>query len=164
MVIADDLVQWAPGYELLLCCHICYMYTFIPTSRSPMINILSQLYRDVIFHVFHHLSYFQDPLADPWILPMIQGYVQIELCDLDLDDPDDASEILNRRSPSPIPKEPITFNITLISRRCRYRAGGYIKLFVFLWWWYDMAMLFHITGTLWGESTSNWWIPLTQGQ
>ena len=36
------------------------------------------------------------------------------------------------------------------------------------WWWQDMEKLFtlmlHITGPLWGESTSDWWIPLIKGQ
>ena len=31
-------------------------------------------------------------------------------------------------------------------------------------WRHHCIKTFHITGPLWGESTSHWWIPLTKGQ
>jgi hypothetical protein len=73
----------------------------------------------------------KDALADPWIVPIIQGYVQIEMCSLEYDMEDAMSDNSNRRSPSPAPpstpKDPIEYKISLISRRSRYRAGTRYK-------------------------------------
>ena len=53
----------------------------------------------------------------------------METCALDPDDPDDQGEVMPQQPTSPIapPKELIEFNITLISRRSRHRAGTRYK-------------------------------------
>lgn len=59
-------------------------------------------------------------------MPIVQGYVQIENCQVNLNDPDDVWESLGTRSPSPVPpaaQELIEYKISLISRRSRHRAG-----------------------------------------
>ncbi|KAL1137682.1 hypothetical protein AAG570_009378 [Ranatra chinensis] len=59
--------------------------------------------------------FFQNPLAKAWVLPIIQGFVQIEHFQLELDP----------ASPQNGKKE--SFTISLISRRSRYRAGTRYK-------------------------------------
>ena len=72
----------------------------------------------------------KDPLADPWIIPVIQGFVQIENCKVNLNNPDDMWDSFGARSPSPIPPgadDVIEYKITLLSRRSRHRAGSRYK-------------------------------------
>ncbi|KAK2163401.1 hypothetical protein LSH36_80g06058 [Paralvinella palmiformis] len=73
----------------------------------------------------------KDPLADHWIVPIIQGYVQMEMCTLDFGDELGSSQSL--RSDKQVddykssPMSEIQFSISLISRRCRFRAGTRYK-------------------------------------
>lgn len=61
---------------------------------------------------------FQNSLCDPWILPIIQGYIQIEDCRVDvghfLDDEDKG-------------KQYEIFTLCILSRRSRFRAGTRYK-------------------------------------
>jgi hypothetical protein len=69
---------------------------------------------DRFFFNRHMLSFLndQDPNARPWLIPVIQGFVQIERC----------------RLPAADPLEPeIQFDLALISRRSRHRAGTRYK-------------------------------------
>ncbi|CAH1279100.1 unnamed protein product [Diabrotica balteata] len=59
----------------------------------------------------------ENPLCDPWILPIIQGYIQIEDCKVEMDR--DLIEAKEKRYD--------TFTLCLISRRSRYRAGTRYK-------------------------------------
>ncbi|CAH0554343.1 unnamed protein product [Brassicogethes aeneus] len=59
-----------------------------------------------------------NPLCDPWILPVIQGYIQIEDCKVDFG-PD---------VPTPDPdKNYDVFTLCILSRRSRFRAGTRYK-------------------------------------
>ncbi|CAH1115746.1 unnamed protein product [Psylliodes chrysocephalus] len=59
----------------------------------------------------------ENPLCDSWILPIIQGFIQIEECKVDMDrDLVDVND-----------KNYDTFKLCLISRRSRYRAGTRYK-------------------------------------
>ncbi|XP_077992245.1 phosphatidylinositide phosphatase SAC2-like [Glandiceps talaboti] len=60
--------------------------------------------------------------ADHWILPIIQGYVQIEPCRLDFTEDKTTPE-----EELPLFKDPVEFTLTIISRRSRYRAGTRYK-------------------------------------
>ncbi|XP_070539882.1 phosphatidylinositide phosphatase SAC2-like isoform X2 [Ptychodera flava] len=60
--------------------------------------------------------------ADHWIVPIIQGYVQIEQCKLDFTEDKTTPE-----EELPFFKEPLDFTLTLISRRSRHRAGTRYK-------------------------------------
>ena len=51
-------------------------------------------------------------------LPVIQGYVQVETCSFTYDD-----EWPNMEKDREKPLDSINFNITIISRRSRFRAG-----------------------------------------
>ena len=65
----------------------------------------------------------QSDLSSHWILPIIQGFVQMETCCMDFEEE-------RRSSPGSSPDfnntfrmEPLSYNINLISRRSRHRAG-----------------------------------------
>ena len=66
----------------------------------------------------------QNPLADHWMIPVIQGFVQMERCKMDFSEDkkesssDSMSDFLNTKH-----KEPLEYNIRIISRRNRHRAG-----------------------------------------
>uniref|UniRef100_T1JHY8 SAC domain-containing protein n=1 Tax=Strigamia maritima TaxID=126957 RepID=T1JHY8_STRMM len=60
-------------------------------------------------------------LADHWIIPVIQGFVQIETCSLDFDQKTSQELMWN------IEKHPCEYKIILISRRSRDRAGTRYK-------------------------------------
>lgn len=64
--------------------------------------LLGTYYQEVI-------SFLQTDKANLWILPIIQGYVQIEKCKVEVG----------------IDEQPHyeTFNLAIISRRSRFRAG-----------------------------------------
>jgi len=59
------------------------------------------------------------PLADPWIVPIIQGFVQIEHCKVAIGFDPAVNEALEPRYE--------TFTLSLISRRSRFRAGTRYK-------------------------------------
>ncbi|XP_057652995.1 phosphatidylinositide phosphatase SAC2 isoform X4 [Diorhabda carinulata] len=59
----------------------------------------------------------ENPLFDPWILPIIQGYIQIEDCKVQMDR--DLVETKENRYD--------TFTLCIISRRSKYRAGTRYK-------------------------------------
>ncbi|XP_074643385.1 phosphatidylinositide phosphatase SAC2-like isoform X2 [Tubulanus polymorphus] len=61
-----------------------------------------------------------DAAADHWIVPIIQGYIQIEHCRLDFNP-------YKMLQPSSGPREPLVFTLGLISRRCRHRAGTRVR-------------------------------------
>lgn len=61
----------------------------------------------------------QSPLFDPWVLPIIQGYIQIEKCKVDTE--------LYYQSNAPGDKSYEIFTLSIISRRSRYRAGTRYK-------------------------------------
>ncbi|XP_044737483.1 phosphatidylinositide phosphatase SAC2 [Chrysoperla carnea] len=70
-------------------------------------------------HMLHDLISFNNSLADPWILPIIQGFVQIEHCKVEVGFDNLGNEIYEPRYE--------TFTLSLISRRSRYRAGTRYK-------------------------------------
>lgn len=55
---------------------------------------------------------FQNPLCDPWILPVIQGYIQIEDCRVEVFP--DVPGMENNFE---------VFKLCILSRRSRFRAG-----------------------------------------
>lgn len=57
-------------------------------------------------------------MADPWILPIIQGYVQIEHCKVEVG--------IENINDSPEARFE-TFTLSIISRRSRFRAGTRYK-------------------------------------
>ncbi|XP_050310278.1 phosphatidylinositide phosphatase SAC2 isoform X2 [Anthonomus grandis grandis] len=69
-------------------------------------------------HMLECLLKSQNPLCDPWILPIIQGYIQISECTVEvgpyigMDDKDKQYEI---------------FTLCILSRRSRFRAGTRYK-------------------------------------
>ncbi|GLH05859.1 Phosphatidylinositide phosphatase SAC1 [Gryllus bimaculatus] len=60
-----------------------------------------------------------NPLADPWVLPVIQGFIQIEHCKVEVGPERYGSGNLENRYE--------TFTLCLISRRSRFRAGTRYK-------------------------------------
>lgn len=62
----------------------------------------------------------QDPLADIWIVPIIQGYVHIQMCQLTFED--QYSNLHDMHTDSPA-YQAIEYKLCLVSRRSRYRAG-----------------------------------------
>ncbi|XP_077870090.1 phosphatidylinositide phosphatase SAC2-like [Saccoglossus kowalevskii] len=58
-------------------------------------------------------------LSDHWRVPVIQGFVQIEKCQLDFSEDEEADD--------PMLQEPLQFTLSLISRRSRHRAGTRYK-------------------------------------
>ncbi|CAH1784736.1 unnamed protein product [Owenia fusiformis] len=73
------------------------------------------------FHMLQDLISSQSPLADRWIVPIIQGFVQVKACVLDFDenhgihDQGKLDSLLDH------------YNICIVSRRSRYRAGTRYK-------------------------------------
>ncbi|KAI4462332.1 phosphatidylinositide phosphatase sac1 [Holotrichia oblita] len=68
-------------------------------------------------HMLKHLIESNNPLCDPWILPIIQGYIQIEDCKVNIDD---------LRDTKSSPKYEV-FKLCILSRRSRFRAGTRYK-------------------------------------
>ncbi|KAG8189742.1 hypothetical protein JTE90_012918 [Oedothorax gibbosus] len=72
-----------------------------------------------------------DPLCDPWITPIIQGFVQIEQCWIDIvDDAESLSADGSRffQPPVLLPESSAkNYTMILISRRSRHRAGTRYK-------------------------------------
>ncbi|GFU96448.1 phosphatidylinositide phosphatase SAC2 [Trichonephila clavipes] len=72
-----------------------------------------------------------EPLCDPWIVPVIQGFVQIEQCWIDvIDDAESLSAEGARFFPPPVLLPETTgknYTMILISRRSRHRAGTRYK-------------------------------------
>ena len=89
---------------------------------SKNLSVIDSEFNDILF--IWWLIAFQSPLAEPWIIPIMQGYVQIEKCQLEFDEesPDSYKDPLH----SPIDPT-LQYTITLISRRSRYRAGKNIS-------------------------------------
>lgn len=73
----------------------------------------------------------QTELADPWIIPVIQGFVQIEQCWIDSIDDVDTLSAEGTRFFSPPANPQISpgknYTMILISRRSRHRAGTRYK-------------------------------------
>lgn len=61
-----------------------------------------------------NLKKLQNPLCNPWILPIIQGYVQIEDCKVAIEN--------DVKGVKTSPKYEV-FTLSIISRRSRFRAG-----------------------------------------
>ncbi|XP_031350029.1 phosphatidylinositide phosphatase SAC2 isoform X1 [Photinus pyralis] len=69
-------------------------------------------------HMLKDLIESKNPLNDPWILPIIQGYVQIEDCRVEMGN--------DYQGVTTSPKFEI-FTLSIISRRSRFRAGTRYK-------------------------------------
>lgn len=73
----------------------------------------------------------QVELADPWIIPIIQGFVQIEQCWIDSIDEADSLSAEGAKFFSPPPNPQISpgknYTMILISRRSQHRAGTRYK-------------------------------------
>ncbi|KAK4875984.1 hypothetical protein RN001_012406 [Aquatica leii] len=69
-------------------------------------------------HMLKDLIESNNPLCDPWIMPIIQGYIQIEDCKVELSNDYQGVETC--------PKYEI-FTLSIISRRSRFRAGTRYK-------------------------------------
>ena len=69
--------------------------------------------------------FLKEELSRPWLVPVIQGYVQIEVCPVTFDD-DELDPVsmtdMEMRPSNDIYK--LTFKMCVISRRSRYRAGA----------------------------------------
>lgn len=80
--------------------------------------------------IIHYFS-FKEPLSDPWIIPVIQGFVQIEQCWIDIVDDAESLSADGTRffAPPPLLQDSTAKNYTmiLISRRSRHRAGTRYK-------------------------------------
>ncbi|KAJ9598474.1 hypothetical protein L9F63_010843, partial [Diploptera punctata] len=70
-------------------------------------------------HMLQDIMALDNPLADPWIVPIIQGYVQIEHCKVEIGFDPAINEALEPRYEM--------FTLSLISRRSRFRAGTRYK-------------------------------------
>ncbi|GLV32607.1 spermathreecae [Carabus blaptoides fortunei] len=70
-------------------------------------------------HMLQDLIKKDNPLCDPWILPIIQGFVQIEQCNVEVG--------IDVYSNEPSESRIETFTLTIISRRSRLRAGTRYK-------------------------------------
>ncbi|XP_069695260.1 phosphatidylinositide phosphatase SAC2 isoform X2 [Periplaneta americana] len=70
-------------------------------------------------HMLQDIISLNSPLADPWIVPIIQGFVQIEHCKVEIGFDPAVNEALEPRYE--------TFTLSLISRRSRFRAGTRYK-------------------------------------
>ncbi|XP_035672424.1 phosphatidylinositide phosphatase SAC2-like [Branchiostoma floridae] len=73
-------------------------------------------------HMLNDLIQSEDPLSDRWIVPIIQGYVQMERFQVMLGEEDMPSD-----EGMEMTSEGRNFTITLISRRSRHRAGTRYK-------------------------------------
>ncbi|XP_067657111.1 phosphatidylinositide phosphatase SAC2-like isoform X2 [Haliotis asinina] len=75
-------------------------------------------------HMLQELMETEDLQADPWILPIIQGFVQMERCKMDFDEnkkkmsSDSVTDFGNTKY-----IEPLGYDICIVSRRSRHRAG-----------------------------------------
>ena len=62
-----------------------------------------------------------DSRADPFILPFIQGFIELQVAPLDFEEPAEGMLKLSQPNDSNLPDY---YTIALISRRSRHRAGG----------------------------------------
>ncbi|CAG9858735.1 unnamed protein product [Phyllotreta striolata] len=69
------------------------------------------------YNMLKNILEMRNPLCDPWILPIIQGFIQIEECHVDMD-----RDLVDAKD-----KNYDTFKLCIISRRSRYRAGTRYK-------------------------------------
>eukprot|EP00058_Branchiostoma_floridae_P024968 XP_002610458.1 hypothetical protein BRAFLDRAFT_85597 [Branchiostoma floridae] len=94
--------------------------------NTHMLNDLIQSEVDSRFfwntHMLNDLIQSEDPLSDRWIVPIIQGYVQMERFQVMLGEEDMPSD-----EGMEMTSEGRNFTITLISRRSRHRAGTRYK-------------------------------------
>lgn len=60
----------------------------------------------------------QNSLCDPWIMPIIQGYIQIEACKVEVGPP--SSSFLGDEAKN---TQYEIFTLGILSRRSRFRAG-----------------------------------------
>ena len=66
----------------------------------------------------------QDVLADPWIVPVIQGYVQIEHFHLNLASSDPLRDgAMQTEDDEEVEGQRVSYKVCLVSRRSRHRAG-----------------------------------------
>lgn len=80
----------------------------------------------------HGIFPLQTELADPWIIPIIQGFVEIETCVISFED-----EVLGGSAENVFSRpEDVEFQLCLLSRRSRFRAGQSLASFPvsFLGW------------------------------
>lgn len=70
-------------------------------------------------HMLHEVLQISDPLADAWVLPIIQGFVQIEHCHVEV-----GFDVIGNSSVTPKYE---VFTLSLLSRRSRFRAGTRYK-------------------------------------
>ena len=78
---------------------------------------------------FLHSPSAQDAMADHWLVPVVQGYVQMETCLMDFEEDKSMSDMSSSGefSPSSGPKlDPLSYNISIVSRRSCHRAGRYL--------------------------------------
>ena len=80
----------------------------------------------IILYGIHCFVGRQNPLADPWIVPVIQGYVHIQMCRLTFEDQyssmhEPQSQQQQQHDHSAY--EPVEYKLCLVSRRSRHRAG-----------------------------------------
>ncbi|XP_054278972.1 phosphatidylinositide phosphatase SAC2 [Macrosteles quadrilineatus] len=69
-------------------------------------------------HMLKEILLLNDPLAEGWVLPVVQGFMQIEQCHVEVGFDLDKDTVL--------PKYEV-FTLSLLSRRSRYRAGTRYK-------------------------------------
>ncbi|XP_059175454.1 phosphatidylinositide phosphatase SAC2-like [Physella acuta] len=75
-------------------------------------------------HMLLDLMATNDPLADHWMVPVIQGFVQMEKCVMDFDEDKKLGSDVSSSVDFPSRRlEPLGYNISIISRRSRHRAG-----------------------------------------
>ncbi|GFS07471.1 phosphatidylinositide phosphatase SAC2 [Elysia marginata] len=77
-------------------------------------------------HMLAELIDLDDPLAAHWILPVIQGYVQMETCLMDFEEDKTAADMSSSGEfslPSGPKLDPLSYNISIVSRRSCHRAG-----------------------------------------
>nr|CAI5823134.1 unnamed protein product [Callosobruchus analis] len=68
-------------------------------------------------HMLKSIIELENPLCDPWILPIIQGYIQIEQCKVEM-----GRELIDTDQ-----KSYEIFTLCILSRRSRFRAGTRYK-------------------------------------
>ncbi|XP_022241087.1 phosphatidylinositide phosphatase SAC2-like [Limulus polyphemus] len=85
-------------------------------------------------HMLQELTESENPAAGHWILPMIQGFVYIQHCVINMSEEEDITPVNNNssgftelQSPDDEDKLQKTYNLILISRRSRFRAGTRYK-------------------------------------
>ncbi|CAG5125736.1 unnamed protein product, partial [Candidula unifasciata] len=76
-------------------------------------------------HMLLELMEADDPLSEHWMMPVIQGYVQMETCLMDFDEDrmSSQSDMSSSVDYSSQKLEPLSYKISIISRRSRHRAG-----------------------------------------